>query len=174
MLFICYKRVRYSIRSYFLEGGGALTPPTRHASNLKSWRRPRHGFCLTVWGCIEQTLWGSMSLRSIIKTFELDPDFSVHPLWPKCLGVIAMEVERDWYSEFQIRNWKQTDEIIFFKVTNDSIHHIRFCWPHLTEDHSQTPPICWCSLALYFQVNKNNNHTKTCLNKFMRALSHKG
>ena len=31
---------------------------------------------------------------SIIKTFEPEPDFPVHPLWPKGQGVIAMEVER--------------------------------------------------------------------------------
>jgi 23S rRNA (cytosine1962-C5)-methyltransferase len=31
---------------------------------------------------------------SIIKTFEPEPDFPVHPLWPKGNGVIAMEVER--------------------------------------------------------------------------------
>lgn len=31
---------------------------------------------------------------SIIKIFESEPDFPVHPLWPKGKGVIAMEVER--------------------------------------------------------------------------------
>ncbi len=31
---------------------------------------------------------------TIIKTFEPEPDFPVHPLWPKGKGVIAMEVER--------------------------------------------------------------------------------
>ena len=31
---------------------------------------------------------------SIIKTFEPEPDFPVHPFWPKGQGVIAMEVER--------------------------------------------------------------------------------
>ncbi len=31
---------------------------------------------------------------SIIKTFSPEPDFPVHPLWPKGQGVIAMEVER--------------------------------------------------------------------------------
>ena len=31
---------------------------------------------------------------SIIKTFEPEPDFPVHHLWPKGQGVIAMEVER--------------------------------------------------------------------------------
>ncbi len=31
---------------------------------------------------------------SIIKIFEPEPDFTVHPLWPKGKGVIAMEVER--------------------------------------------------------------------------------
>ena len=31
---------------------------------------------------------------SIIKTFESEPDFPVHPFWPKGQGVIAMEVER--------------------------------------------------------------------------------
>jgi 23S rRNA (cytosine1962-C5)-methyltransferase len=31
---------------------------------------------------------------SIIKTFRTEPDFPVHPLWPKGQGVIAMEVER--------------------------------------------------------------------------------
>ncbi len=31
---------------------------------------------------------------SIVKTFEPEPDFPVHPLWPKGQGVIAMEVER--------------------------------------------------------------------------------
>ncbi len=31
---------------------------------------------------------------SIVKIFEPEPDFPVHPLWPKGQGVIAMEVER--------------------------------------------------------------------------------
>jgi 23S rRNA (cytosine1962-C5)-methyltransferase len=31
---------------------------------------------------------------SIIKTYESEPDFPVHPFWPKGQGVIAMEVER--------------------------------------------------------------------------------
>lgn len=31
---------------------------------------------------------------SIVKTFESEPDFPVHPFWPKGQGVIAMEVER--------------------------------------------------------------------------------
>ena len=31
---------------------------------------------------------------SIIKTYEPEPDFPVHPFWPKGQGVIAMEVER--------------------------------------------------------------------------------
>ncbi|MBC8551158.1 MAG: class I SAM-dependent rRNA methyltransferase [Candidatus Brocadiales bacterium] len=31
---------------------------------------------------------------TIIKTFEPEPDFPVHPFWPKGQGVIAMEVER--------------------------------------------------------------------------------
>ena len=31
---------------------------------------------------------------SIIKSFEPEPDFPVHPFWPKGQGVIAMEVER--------------------------------------------------------------------------------
>ncbi len=31
---------------------------------------------------------------SIVKIFEPEPDFPVHPLWPKGAGVIAMEVER--------------------------------------------------------------------------------
>jgi 23S rRNA (cytosine1962-C5)-methyltransferase len=31
---------------------------------------------------------------SIVKTYEPEPDFPVHPLWPKGQGVIAMEVEK--------------------------------------------------------------------------------
>ncbi|GJQ60864.1 MAG: class I SAM-dependent rRNA methyltransferase [Candidatus Scalindua sp. AMX11] len=31
---------------------------------------------------------------SIVKVFDPEPDFPVHPLWPKGYGVIAMEVER--------------------------------------------------------------------------------
>jgi 23S rRNA (cytosine1962-C5)-methyltransferase len=31
---------------------------------------------------------------SIVKIYEPEPDFPVHPLWPKGQGVIAMEVER--------------------------------------------------------------------------------
>ena len=31
---------------------------------------------------------------SIVTTYDPEPDFPVHPLWPKGKGVIAMEVER--------------------------------------------------------------------------------